>query len=145
MRNIVSTLRIKMNKQMLSNIVAGVLAGISTTSFAEEIGCNKLGGCDERIVVKGELMRHPLTVTTDPKKPRLPLPSYDGAGFLKTIPGFNINRKGGGGGDPSLRGLGGSRINIVDDGQQTYGCLLIRSHSVSPASNRALAKRYPFT
>ncbi len=110
-----------MNKQMLSNIVACVLAGISTTSFAEEIGCNKLGGCDERIVVKGELMRHPLTVTTDPKKPRLPLPSYDGAGFLKTIPGFNINRKGGGGGDPSLRGLGGSRINIVDDGQQTYG------------------------
>ncbi|WP_371316366.1 TonB-dependent copper receptor [Shewanella sp. NIFS-20-20] len=110
-----------MNKLILSSAIASVLTGMSMTSVAQPLDCDSPQGCDERMVVKGELMRQPLTVVTDPKKPRLPLPSYDGAGFLKTIPGFSINRKGGGGGDPSLRGLGGSRINIVDDGQQTYG------------------------
>ena len=77
--------------------------------------------CDDYIVITGDLMREPTKVVTDPKKPRLPLPSYDGAGFLKTIPGFSIGRKGGAGGDPSLRGMGGSRISIVDDGQHVYG------------------------
>ncbi|MFC3187223.1 TonB-dependent copper receptor [Shewanella intestini] len=66
-------------------------------------------------------MHQPSKVTSDPKKPRLPLPAYDGAGFLKTITGFSISRKGGAGGDPSLRGMGGSRISIVDDGQHVYG------------------------
>lgn len=75
----------------------------------------------ERIVVTGELMKEPTKTYTDPKKPRLPLPAYDGAGFLKTIPGFSIGRKGGAGGDPSLRGLGGSRLSIVDDGQHVAG------------------------
>ncbi|MFS1439863.1 TonB-dependent copper receptor [Shewanella sp. 10N.286.48.A6] len=77
--------------------------------------------CDDYLVVTGELMRDPAKVVTDPKKPRLPLPAYDGAGYLKTIPGFSIARKGGAGGDPSLRGMGGSRISIVDDGQHVYG------------------------
>ncbi len=76
---------------------------------------------DEHIVVIGEHMNRPTTVVTNPKQPRLPLPAYDGAGYLRTIPGFSIGRKGGAGGDPSLRGLGGSRINIIDDGQHTYG------------------------
>lgn len=76
---------------------------------------------DEHIVVIGEHMHKPTTVSTNPKQPRLPLPAYDGAGYLKTIPGFSIGRKGGAGGDPSLRGLGGSRISIIDDGQHAYG------------------------
>lgn len=75
----------------------------------------------ERILVTGELEDDPTRVSSDPKKPRLPLPAYDGAGFLKTIPGFSIGRKGGAGGDPTLRGLGGSRLSIVDDGQHVYG------------------------
>ncbi|WP_133407836.1 TonB-dependent copper receptor [Parashewanella tropica] len=75
----------------------------------------------EHIVVTGEYMQQPTTVSTNPKQPRLPLPAYDGAGYLKTIAGFSIGRKGGAGGEPSLRGLGGSRINIIDDGQHTYG------------------------
>ncbi|WP_394204043.1 TonB-dependent copper receptor [Shewanella waksmanii] len=77
--------------------------------------------CDDHIVITGELMREPTKVNTDPKKPRLPLPAYDGAGFLKTIPGFNVGRKGGAGGDPTLRGMGGSRVSIVDDGQHIAG------------------------
>lgn len=100
--------------------------GLSTgVAWAEDeqspLSCADKSQCDERIVVTGELMKKPLSVMTDPKKPRLPLPAYDGAGFLRTIPGFSISRKGGAGGDPSLRGLGGSRINIVDDGQHVYG------------------------
>ncbi len=75
----------------------------------------------EHIVVIGEHMHEPTSVITNPKQPRLPLPAYDGAGYLKTIPGFSIGRKGGAGGDPSLRGLGGSRISIIDDGQHAYG------------------------
>ena len=75
----------------------------------------------EHIVVTGEYMQQPTKVSANPKQPRLPLPAYDGAGYLKTIAGFSIGRKGGAGGEPSLRGLGGSRINIIDDGQHTYG------------------------
>ncbi|MCF1427210.1 MAG: TonB-dependent copper receptor [Shewanella sp.] len=109
----------KHNKLLLALLMTG---GFVAQARAEDVpACEKAQGCDERIVVTGELMRKPLSVVTDPKKPRLPLPAYDGAGFLKTIPGFSISRKGGAGGDPSLRGLGGSRINIVNDGQHVYG------------------------
>lgn len=109
----------KRTKLLLALLMTG---GFGQQAWAEQASsCDKAEGCDERIVVTGELMRKPLSVVTDPKKPRLPLPAYDGAGFLKTIPGFSISRKGGAGGDPSLRGLGGSRINIVNDGQHVYG------------------------
>ncbi|WP_299494900.1 TonB-dependent copper receptor [uncultured Shewanella sp.] len=79
------------------------------------------GDCDEHIVITSDRMLEPVKISTDPKKPRLPLPAYDGAGFLKTITGFNVGRKGGAGGDPSLRGMGGSRVSIVDDSQHVYG------------------------
>ncbi|ACA84750.1 TonB-dependent copper receptor [Shewanella woodyi] len=109
------------HKQILTSLFTAsscILSPFST--FADTQGCEQ-DSCDEHIVVTGELMREPAKVFTDPKKPRLPLPAYDGAGFLKTIPGFSIGRKGGAGGDPSLRGLGGSRLSIVDDGQHVYG------------------------
>ncbi|SDI66438.1 iron complex outermembrane recepter protein [Ferrimonas sediminum] len=77
--------------------------------------------CDERMVITAEPMQTPLTIVTDPKQPRQPLPAFDGSGFLRTIPGFAVTRKGGSGGDISLRGLGGSRINVVNDGQQVGG------------------------
>ena len=96
----------------ISNMAA---ANETTKADAAENAVN------ERIVVVGEHMSKPTEVITDPKQPRLPLPAYDGAGYLRTIPGFSIGRKGGAGGDPSLRGLGGSRISIVDDGQYAYG------------------------
>ena len=77
--------------------------------------------CDEVIVISAEAMESPLTTVTDPKKPRQPLPAFDGSGFLKTLPGFTVARKGGSGGDVNLRGLGGSRINIINDGKQMGG------------------------
>src|SRR6056297_13986 len=47
----------------------------------------------------------------------------DGGAYLKSIPGFALSRKGGTGGDPALRGLGGSRLNILlDDARILGGC-----------------------
>ncbi len=57
-----------------------------------------------------------LTFVTDPKLPRQPVPASDGADYLKTIPGFGALRNGGSNGDPVLRGMSGSRLNLVTDG-----------------------------
>ncbi len=75
----------------------------------------------EAVVVTGERDDAPLTVTTDPRKPRQPLPAHDGADFLKTIPGFSVIRKGGTDGDPVLRGMAGSRLGILIDGEHILG------------------------
>lgn len=63
----------------------------------------------------------PLVVVTDPKTPRQPLPASDGADYLKTIPGFTSIRSGGTNGDPVLRGMFGSRLNILANGLSTLG------------------------
>jgi iron complex outermembrane receptor protein len=75
----------------------------------------------EEVVVTAPPMLEPLTVTTDPKAPRQPVPADDGAGYLKNIPGFSVARQGGTGGDPVLRGLGGTRLNILVDGTYIQG------------------------
>jgi iron complex outermembrane receptor protein len=63
----------------------------------------------------------PLTVVTHPKDPRQPVPASDGGDYLKTIPGFNIIRAGGTNGDPVLRGMFGSRLNILSNGGAMIG------------------------
>lgn len=73
------------------------------------------------VVVTAPRMEQPLTVTTDPKAPRQPVPAHDGADYLKTIPGFTVIRKAGTDGDPVLRGMAGSRLNILLDGQNILG------------------------
>ncbi len=73
------------------------------------------------VVVTAPMMLEPLVVTTDPKAPRQPVPAHDGADYLKTIPGFSVIRKGGTDGDPVLRGMAGSRLNILLDGEQILG------------------------
>jgi len=75
----------------------------------------------EEIVVTAVHMRKPLEVSTDPSLPRQPLPAHDGADYLKTIPGFNVIRKGGTDGDPMFRGMAASRINILLDGESLLG------------------------
>jgi iron complex outermembrane receptor protein len=75
----------------------------------------------EEVVVTAPMMLEPLTVVTDPKAPRQPVPAHDGADYLKTIPGFSVIRKGGTDGDPVLRGMAGSRLNILLDGEQILG------------------------
>jgi iron complex outermembrane receptor protein len=76
---------------------------------------------DITIVVTAPAMTRPLTVETDPRAPRQPIPAQDGADYLKSVPGFSIIRKGGTDGDPTLRGMAGSRLNFLLDGQQILG------------------------
>ncbi|MBI4809478.1 MAG: TonB-dependent copper receptor [Nitrosomonadales bacterium] len=75
----------------------------------------------DEVVVTAPQSTEPLTVKTDPKKPRQPVPAHDGADYLKTIPGFSVIRKGGTDGDPVFRGMAGSRLNILLDGEQILG------------------------
>jgi iron complex outermembrane receptor protein len=106
----------------LSLLVGALVMAMHPSAFAQEQhNCTKDEKCKEYLVVTGDIMRQPVNVVSDPKKPRLPLPAFEGSGFLKTIPGFSVTRKGGMGGDPSFRGMGGSRLAIVDDGQHVYG------------------------
>ncbi|WP_028109981.1 TonB-dependent copper receptor [Ferrimonas futtsuensis] len=109
-------------KSTLLPTATAVAAILSLPTFAAEADrhCDKKR-CDEVIVVTAEPMQSPLTVVIDPKKPRQPIPAFDGSGYLRTIPGFTVTRKGGAGGDISLRGMAGSRISIVNNGQQMQG------------------------
>jgi iron complex outermembrane recepter protein len=75
----------------------------------------------EQIIITAPKMEDPLTVVTDPKAPRQPLPAHDGGDYLKTIPGFNVIRKGGTDGDPVFRGMAASRLNILLDGEHIFG------------------------
>ncbi len=75
----------------------------------------------QTIVVTASRMDDPYRLETDPRQPRLPLPAHDGGSYLKSIPGFALSRKGGTSGDPELRGLGGSRLNILVDGAASLG------------------------
>ena len=72
-------------------------------------------------VITGVAQQSPVTVVTDPKQARQPVPAADGADVLKTIPGFNVIRNGGANGDPLFRGLFGSRLNILSDGGVMLG------------------------
>jgi len=75
----------------------------------------------EEMVVTGVRSDAPLQLITNPKNPRQPLPAHDGADYLKTIPGFSVIRKGGTAGDPVLRGMAGSRLSMLMDGEVILG------------------------
>ncbi len=75
----------------------------------------------EEIVVTIPRSEKSLTVRSNPRKPHQPVPAQDGAAYLKDIPGFSVIRKGGTDGDPVLRGMAGSRLNILLDGETVLG------------------------
>lgn len=75
------------------------------------------------VVVTAPAMEQPMVIETDTDNPRTPIPPADGAGYLKNIPGFSVARQGAIDGDPVLRGIGGSRLNILlDDTPVLGGC-----------------------
>ena len=77
----------------------------------------------DEVIVTGYRTATPLTLSTDPQHPRQPIPAADGAGYLKTIPGISVVRKGGTGGDPMMRGMGGSRMVMdMNGGMMSGGC-----------------------
>ncbi|WP_027896190.1 TonB-dependent copper receptor [Zestomonas thermotolerans] len=75
----------------------------------------------EPTVITAVQQQSPLTVEADPRDARQPVPASDAADYLKTIPGFAAIRNGGTNGDPVLRGMFGSRINLLANGGQMLG------------------------
>ena len=94
-------------------IIAAVC--LSSVVMAEEV--TEL----DSVVVTAPASKSPLTVKFNPKAPQQPLPAHDGAAFLKTISGMSVIRKGGTDGDPVFRGMSGSRLGVLLDGQEIYG------------------------
>lgn len=75
------------------------------------------------VVVTAVQQSSPLIIIADPKDARQPVPASDATDYLKTIPGFSAIRNGGSNGDPVLRGMFGSRLNLlVNDGQMLGAC-----------------------
>ncbi len=74
-----------------------------------------------RVEVTAPLPEESLVIVLDPRNPRQPVPAQDGAECLRLIPGFALVRKGGTDGDPVLRGMAGSRLGILVDGEETPG------------------------
>ena len=60
-------------------------------------------------------------LTFDPQVAIQPLPANDGADALRHVAGFNVIRKGGTDGDPTFRGMAGSRLPVVLDGVCALG------------------------
>lgn len=83
------------------------------------------------MVITGVAQQSPLTVVTDPKIPRQPMPASDGADYLKTIPGFSAVRNGGVNGDPVFRGMFGSRLKLLSNGGEMLGACPNRMDSPS--------------
>ncbi|WKN20961.1 TonB-dependent copper receptor [Azotobacter vinelandii] len=83
------------------------------------------------LVITGVALDAPLTVVTDPRIPRQPVPASDGADYLKTIPGFSAIRSGGVNGDPVFRGMFGSRLKLLTNGGEMIGACPARMDSPS--------------
>jgi iron complex outermembrane receptor protein len=78
------------------------------------------------VVVTSVRSKDPLVISTDAKTPVQPVPAYDGADVLKNIPGFSVIRKGGTDGDLVLRGMAGSRLSILVEGETVLGGCFMR-------------------
>ena len=97
-----------------SSLSAAVLLVLSAPALADtpaDIATNPFDL--DAIIVTAAAPVSALTFDTSPKLPRQPVPASDGADYLKTIPGFSAVRNGGTNGDPVLRGMFGSRLNLL--------------------------------
>ncbi|HNN86714.1 MAG: TonB-dependent copper receptor [Cellvibrionales bacterium] len=113
-------------KRGLNTLSLAMAAALYATATAPVLANEDAGESQDNtrlktVVVTAEKTSKPLTVVTDPKAPRQPLPAHDGADYLKAIPGFSVIRKGGTDGDPVFRGMAGSRLNILLDGEMLFG------------------------
>lgn len=96
---------------MKRTLLSLAIVSLSPITHADEI---------EKIVVIAP-MQTPITLTTDTKAVRQPLPAQDGADLLSSIAGFSLIKKGGASADPVFRGMAGSRIAIIANNGQTLG------------------------
>jgi iron complex outermembrane receptor protein len=97
-------------------------ASVAAAEAAEAAGDTRQRALDA-IVVTAQAPQDGVAWETDPKLPRQPVPASDGADYLKTIPGFTAIRNGGSNGDPVLRGMFGSRLNLLsNEGSMPGAC-----------------------
>lgn len=82
-------------------------------------------------VITAVAQQSPLTVITNPKQARQPIPASDAADYLKTIAGFSAIRSGGSNSDPVLRGMFGSRLKLLTNGGELLGACPSRMDSPS--------------
>jgi iron complex outermembrane recepter protein len=111
-----TTLFISMFKYLTLSAAAISAAALPATGWAQA-GPISL----EPVVVTTARPLEPLLIQTDPKAAAQPAPAHDGADVLKNIPGFAVIRKGGTDGDPMLRGMAGSRLGILVEGEGVLG------------------------
>ncbi|MBU9619876.1 TonB-dependent copper receptor [Burkholderia multivorans] len=115
----------RMLKLAVPALTAGVLSATAAAADAPahraDVPPDTPGMLLPPVEVVASPLSTPLVVVTDPKAPRQPLPASDGADYLKTIPGFTSIRSGGTNGDPVLRGMFGSRLNVLANGMPTLG------------------------
>ncbi|MBU9225543.1 TonB-dependent copper receptor [Burkholderia multivorans] len=117
----------RMLKLAVPALTAGVLSATAAAADADapahraDVLPDTPGMLLPPVEVVASPLSTPLVVVTDPKAPRQPLPASDGADYLKTIPGFTSIRSGGTNGDPVLRGMFGSRLNVLANGMPTLG------------------------
>jgi iron complex outermembrane receptor protein len=116
--------RNRMRRRRDASASLGSLLLVTSTALAADIDRQEdVKEKSSTVVVTGVAPESPLTFITDPKLPRQPVPASDGADYLKTIPGFSAIRNGGTNGDPVLRGMFGSRLNILtNDGAMPGAC-----------------------
>lgn len=100
-----------------------ILRGVTTTLLftAALVSAETSITSLDPVVVTSVRPKEPLTIITDTKAPAQPVPAHDGADVLRNIPGFAVIRKGGADGDPMLRGMAGSRLNILVEGEAALG------------------------
>src|SRR5690606_15407058 len=82
---------------------AALLASLSSGVLAADHSHHQLAPT----VITGVAPAAGVTVATDPKIPRQPVPASDAGDYLQTIPGFSAVRGGGSNADPVFRGLFG--------------------------------------
>lgn len=102
-------------------LAAALVSAAQAADLASAVQPDVASQTLDPVVVTAPAPTASLTVVVDPKAPYQPVPASDGADFLKSIPGFSVIRKGGSNGDPMLRGMAGSRLNVLVDGGQIGG------------------------
>ncbi|MHC5225386.1 TonB-dependent copper receptor [Ignatzschineria sp. LJL83] len=106
-------------------LYAAVVMMILPQAFAEQF-VNRMESQEEKealddIQVIAKISNQPNVQIINPKEAMQPMPAQDGAELLRLIPNLSVARKGGGGGEPIFRGLGGSRLRILSNDHQILG------------------------
>jgi len=100
---------------------ATALTAVAQSDYNSANAADAVEVLDPLVVTSVRANPRPLTVISSTKTPVQPIPAQDGADSLKAIPGFSVGRKGGTGGEVTLRGQAGSRLDLLLDGQSILG------------------------